>query len=49
MQHPDHFLKRFLRGVDKRVGINSRLDQAISIELIKLLMAKMEVEVKGEV
>ena len=35
--------------VELRVGIKSRPDQAISIEVMMLLMKKMEVVVKGEV
>ena len=38
-----------MRGVELRVGSKSRPDQEISIELMKLLMEKMEVAVKGEV
>ena len=38
-----------MKGVDLQVGIKYKPDQEISIELMKLLMEKMEVAVKGEV
>ena len=38
-----------VRGVELWVGINYRPDQASIIETMKLLMEKMEVEVKGKV
>ena len=43
------WFERFLRGGELRVGIKSRTDQVISIELMKLLMKNMEVAVKGKV
>ena len=48
MHHPyNSFFYRFVRGGKLRVGIKSRPDQAIIIELMKLLMKNMEVAVKG--
>ena len=38
-----------MRGVELRVGRNSRLYQAISMEVMNLLMKNMEVAVKGKV
>ena len=38
-----------MRGVDLRVGSKSRPDQAISIEIMKLLINNMELVVKGKV
>ena len=40
---------RFMRGVELRVGSKSRTNQEISIEVMKFLMEKMEVDVKGKV
>ena len=36
-------------GLEMRVGSKSRMDQAIIIEAMKLLIEKMEVAVKGKV
>ena len=41
------WFESFVRGLELRVGRNSMLDQAIIIEVIKLLMNNMEVVVKG--
>ena len=38
-----------MRGVELRVGSKSRPDQLISVEVMKLLMKKMEVAVKVKV
>ena len=46
MYHPKHLVERYVRGLKLRVGSKSRLDQAINIEDMKLLMDKMEAAVK---
>ena len=38
-----------MRGVELQLGRKSRTDQAIRIEVMKFLMKKMEVELKGKV
>ena len=43
------WFERFVRGVELRVGRKSRPDKAIIIEVIKVLMEKIEVTVKGKV
>ena len=43
------WFERFVRGVDMRVGSKSMPYQAIRIEVMKLLIDKMEVVVKGKV
>ena len=42
------WFERLVRGVDMWVGIKSRTDQDISIEVIKLLMDNMEAVVKRD-
>ena len=43
------YFERFVRGVKLWVGRKSSPDHAVSIEVMKLLMEKMEVAVKGRV
>ena len=42
------WFERFLRGVELRIGSKYRPDQEISIEVMKLIMEKVEAAVKGE-
>ena len=39
----------FLRGVNLQIEIKSRPDQEINVDVMKLLMNKMEVVLKGKV